>query len=140
MASAIESNEYYDCVLYPEEAEEKQGITIKGTVDEFRLPVERMRQALGRKDARERTYGKLTFKLMAPILERNSKKSVVCIKGLGQWAKCAITIFRSSTISIARVKLHTIEVVIDFTTNIVIPMLKTLIEEQEKGEGEKSVV
>ena len=102
--------------------------------------MERLRQALGRKDARERTYGKVTFKIMAPLFDRNSTKSVVCIKGLGQWAKCCLTIFRSSTISIARVKLHTIEVVIDFTTNIVIPMLKTLIEEQEREEGEMAEV
>ena len=136
MAAIIESNEYFDCQIYPEEGD-KQGIMIKGSADEYRIAVECMREALGRKDARERKDGNWSFKITQPKVEKNSTKSTISIKELGQWAKCALQIFKSGTITIARVKHHTFEVAQDFAAHILIPMLRTLIEEAERGDGKK---
>ena len=47
--------------------------------------------------------------------------------------KCVLSIFKTGTILIARMKSQTFQTVQDFTSVILIPILRNLIEEAGKG-------
>ena len=55
MDTLAESNEFFDCNVYPEKGEnilEKQGFTIKGTLEEYTKATDIWRNYLVRKDGR----------------------------------------------------------------------------------------
>ena len=78
-----ESNEFFDCSVYPEKVENKsdrQGITIKGSAEEYLKATEIWRETLLKKDDLTRQLGDLKFKFNGFKKEKDGMKAIAYIE------------------------------------------------------------
>ena len=123
-----EVNEHFDIVVYPEKEDkllDKQGITVKGCSEQFRQTVELWRRMLVSKETRERKFKGASFKILKVSQEKGGSKAIVSVTE----GKCAMTVFNTGTILLARVKGSEFEAVREFATESFIPITKAIIEE-----------
>ena len=132
MATAIdESNEYFDLVSYPAKTEnlsEKQGVTIKGTTQEFLDAAKALRCLLADKDGRLRMIETAKMKLTGFKKEKDGNKCIVNLENQESWRVCQLSVFHSGTILLSRVKNNDFEAVMEIASSVIVPILKKLID------------
>ena len=102
-----ESNEYFDLVSYPAKVEnvsDKQGITIKGTAQEYLDAAKALRCLLAEKDGRLRMIGTAKMKLTGFKKEKDGNKCIANLEKQESWSNCQLSVFHSGTILLSRVK------------------------------------
>ena len=109
-----EVNEWFEATTYPEKDDDpanKQGITLKGTRDDYLRMVESWRKLLESRDETERSLNGVVWKLTTVKSEKDGIKGTIIIGGAN---KCCLTIFKSGTIMLARAKANPFETVHQF--------------------------
>ena len=126
--NVTELNEHFDCILYPEKEEDisqKQGLTIKGSSDDFVGAIQVWRRILETKDDGEKTFENLIFKLSNFKVEKDCVKCIVSSRDKSStMTKCTLSIFKSGTIMISRVRNQEVNAVIKFASGVFISALK----------------
>ena len=131
--NVTETNENFDCVLFPEKEEKielKQGITIKGSSEEYIEALKAWKDILENNDSRDRAFIDIRFKCGSFKKEKDGTKCTVSITKKNKVAKCILTIFKSGTILVIRTRPSDIIAVLDFSSEVLIPILKGMIAGQ----------
>ena len=139
MAHLSESNEYFNCTVYPVGQEEKNGITLRSEGDEYNKAAECIRIALGKKDARERKAGRWTFKVTQLRIMKGEVRAQIVLKEQGPWNRFQLQVHNSGTIQISKVKGHPLEAGMSFAREVLIPQVEGLIKQIENDKEKEQV-
>ena len=105
--TVTEANEHFDVILYPEKEENieyKQGLTIKGSSDEFKDALRVWMSILENKDFNERVFLDTKFKLSSFKPEKDGTRCNVTITKMDKSMNCILNLFKSGTVLISRKK------------------------------------
>ena len=101
--TVTEANEHFDVILYPEKEENieyKQGLTIKGSSDEFKDALRVWMSILENKDSNDRVFLDTKFKLSSFKPEKGGTRCNVTITKMNKSMNCILNIFKSGTVVI----------------------------------------
>ena len=96
--------------------------------------VDYWRKLLESKDGREKTFNGKNWKILHVKAEKDSIKGTINIGAKGAH-KCIITVFKSGTMLLATAKSFSFDVVLDFASNILIPISRNIIKGKETEES-----
>ena len=128
-----EANEHFDVILYPEKEENieyKQGLTIKGSSDEFKDALRVWMSILENTDSNDRVFLDTKFKLSSFKPEKDGTRCNVTITKMDKSMNCILNIFKSGTVLISRKKPSYITSVLEYFSGVFIPIIKAFISEQ----------
>ena len=131
--TVTEANEHFDVILYPEKEENieyKQGLTIKGSSDEFKDALRVWMSILENKDSNDRVFLDTKFKLSSFKPEKYGTRCNVTITKMDKSMICILSIFKSGTVLILEKKPSDITAVLEFSLGVFIPIIKAFLSGQ----------